>query len=294
MFADKLFEEFNGLSLEGYKLSDAIVIHTQNDLFLNMQDFEHVRKDVEQKSLNHLKQIQKSINNGVKNNQLSSGEAGFFDTPECIPPFQNILFQNDNKTCVWLIDITSEIGTRTDTIHHKYALIFFPAIGSSYELAAIERLDIYISKNGFFDFGEAYAKKRNGDPERFAFEDKVIAITIASCALRILSIINCKNIELVTNTPSKKLNKKRIKKKKLPLCSYYTLAIKPVGKKSNEQASQGLWNNRVHICRGHFKTYTKEKPLFGTTVGRFWWQPSVRGNSKEGMIVKDYKIGEVH
>lgn len=105
-----------------------------------------------------------------------------------------------------------------------------------------------------------------------------------------LRFLSCKNIETQDNLPSLKLNKKRKKTGKQELFTYKTLVIKPIGKKQESQAAQGLWDNRIHLCRGHFKEYTTKKPLFGRITGRFWWQPSVRGRSRDGIVMKNYKI----
>jgi len=105
-----------------------------------------------------------------------------------------------------------------------------------------------------------------------------------------LEFLNCKNIDTVKNLPPKALNKKRVKSCKQPLFTYKTLVIKPTGKKQEAQAAQGLWDNRVHLCRGHFKTYTDANPLFGRVTGRFWWQPAVRGDKEKGVVMKDYKV----
>ena len=59
-------------------------------------------------------------------------------------------------------------------------------------------------------------------------------------------------------------------------------------KEYDEKSYQGL--QRVHLCRGHFKEYTNENPLFGKHVGRFWWQPMVRGDKKRGVLNKDYDV----
>ena len=108
---------------------------------------------------------------------------------------------------------------------------------------------------------------------------------------QILLMLNCKNIGTVDIEPPQKLNKKRIKNNKQPLFTYKNLIIKPLKEKKNSNNdSQNLWDNRIHMCRGHFKHYTKEKPLFGKIDGMIWWQPQARGNKKKGIIVKDYKI----
>lgn len=102
-----------------------------------------------------------------------------------------------------------------------------------------------------------------------------------------VNILNCKNVTAVENTHKKKLSHKKGKTKP-EFFTYKTLALKPTGKKQENQASKGLWDNRIHLCRGHFKTYTKDNPLFGRIVGTYWWQPSIRGNKKKGVVMKDY------
>ena len=104
-----------------------------------------------------------------------------------------------------------------------------------------------------------------------------------------LMLLNCKNIITEVVPAPIKLNKKRKKKGKQPIFSYYTLVIKPTGEK-RKSIPKHLWNNRIHLARGHFKTYTKEHPLFGKITGRFWWQPHVRGRNYEGIVMKDYEI----
>jgi hypothetical protein len=113
---------------------------------------------------------------------------------------------------------------------------------------------------------------------------------VAKTMCAFCSFLSCKNITTIDNPPPEKLNKKRAKKGKCPLFTYKTLVIKPTGKKQASQEAQGLWENRVHLCRGHFKTYTEENPLFGKLTGRYWWQPSVRGNKKKGVVMKVYKF----
>ena len=41
-------------------------------------------------------------------------------------------------------------------------------------------------------------------------------------------------------------------------------------------------------CRGHFKRYTEDKPLFGRYTGLYWWQPHIRGADRSGAVIKDY------
>lgn len=105
----------------------------------------------------------------------------------------------------------------------------------------------------------------------------------------VLMLLNCKNIGTEKQYPPKALNKKRLKHHKQPIFTYHILVLKPVGKKQ-ESIPRHLWNNRIHLCRGHFKTYTEQNPLFGRITGRFWWQPVVRGRNRNGIVMKDYQF----
>jgi hypothetical protein len=100
-----------------------------------------------------------------------------------------------------------------------------------------------------------------------------------------LVILNCRNI---TTAYASKLQKKK-KSKKKNFLDYKILVVESIGKSTKGQ-KRDLWKNRVHLMRGHFKTYTADAPLFGKYTGRYWWQPSVRGSKKEGIIFKDYEV----
>ena len=104
-----------------------------------------------------------------------------------------------------------------------------------------------------------------------------------------MMFLSCKNIGTVNNHPQKALNQKRKKNKKQELFTYKTLVLNPVGKKQCS-IPKHLWDNRIHLCRGHFKTYSKENPLMGKFTGRFWWQPQIRGNKDNGIVEKDYSV----
>ena len=46
----------------------------------------------------------------------------------------------------------------------------------------------------------------------------------------------------------------------------------------------------LHICRGHFKTYTGKAPLLGKHTGTYWWNDCVLGSEDVGVRVKDYTV----
>jgi hypothetical protein len=104
-------------------------------------------------------------------------------------------------------------------------------------------------------------------------------------------LLNCKNVVSEDNPPPAKLNRKRNKNGKQELFIYKTLklVLPSESKESGEYLPSGI-KVKIHLCRGHFKTYTKDSPLFGRYTGLYWWQPHVRGDKKKGMVVKDYEI----
>lgn len=107
-----------------------------------------------------------------------------------------------------------------------------------------------------------------------------------------LCFCHCKNIELTEHKLTEgKLSQKKKNKLKAAY-RYYVLNIEPMKnilKYEGESEKTGL-KKALHICRGHFATYTPDAPLFGRVTGTFWKPMHVRGNKKEGVVIKDYKI----
>ena len=73
---------------------------------------------------------------------------------------------------------------------------------------------------------------------------------------------------------------------------FKTLDIRPMRKVLEDEgqaATVGL-QRALHICRGHFATYSPDKPLFGKHAGTFWVPAHVRGNAERGVVAKDYRV----
>jgi hypothetical protein len=118
----------------------------------------------------------------------------------------------------------------------------------------------------------------------FLYDLLIIAMTT--------TFMHCKNTQLIEAHVSEKLQKSRLKKRKLPLLKHYTLEISPVKKILKEQGNiekTGI-KQAMHICRGHFKDYRDGRGLFGKYQGLYWWEDQVRGDKHEGIIVKNYKV----
>jgi hypothetical protein len=46
----------------------------------------------------------------------------------------------------------------------------------------------------------------------------------------------------------------------------------------------------MHVIRGHYKTYTPERKLFGKVSGRFFFSAHVAGDPTLGVIQSDYLV----
>jgi hypothetical protein len=104
-----------------------------------------------------------------------------------------------------------------------------------------------------------------------------------------LSFLHCKNVDLTQSGTVKRQRKKRQEGE--PKVKIYTLQIEPIRKILEDAGSKktGI-KQALHICRGHFKDFSKGKGLFGKYQGMYWWEAQVRGNAALGFIAKDYQI----
>lgn len=114
-------------------------------------------------------------------------------------------------------------------------------------------------------------------------------LTIASLCL---SFMHCKNVTRIENTPDPKLQKARQRRNKPPLTKYYTLEIEPMKRilRTEGRSEEVGLKKALHICRGHFASYSEDKPLFGKVSGRFWIPAHVRGSKDAGEVKKDYSV----
>lgn len=198
--------------------------------------------------------------------------------------------ENGQKIKTGLLTLENKNDYREFTVLLFY---YFPHLGywipGNFQIGLTIRKEVSTSnwKRAAF-LKRAEASWNNKDVEIEAYKALLaFDLTVLNSALLFL---DCKNIGTKEILPSDALNRKRIKSNKIPLFSYHTLIIKPVTRRQ-KSVPQHLWQNRIHLCRGHFKVYTDANPLFGKIIGRFWWQPHVAGRSK-GAVLKDYQIGE--
>jgi hypothetical protein len=107
-----------------------------------------------------------------------------------------------------------------------------------------------------------------------------------------ISLAHCKNVRVIDHRTPPKVAAKRAKAGKPVGVTYKTLVID--GMKETLRTEGGIERNglkkALHICRGHFATYTADKPLFGRVTGTVWRPMHTRGSKERGEVVKDYKV----
>jgi len=127
-------------------------------------------------------------------------------------------------------------------------------------------------------------------PRDEEWENRYLASTLSVVACSLL-LLNCKNITTEIIKAPGALNNKRRKNGTQEIFDYHVLNVNvPSRRGEYREKTEPLSHVRVHLCRGHFKEYTEEHPLFGRLTGLYWWQPHVRGQNKDGIVMKDYKI----
>jgi len=95
-----------------------------------------------------------------------------------------------------------------------------------------------------------------------------------------LSFTHCKNVSIVAHATPPKVAKKRLASGKPAGVTYKTLVIDGMTSTLRTEggiAQHGL-QRALHICRGHFATYTAERPLFGRVTGTVWKPMHTRGS----------------
>lgn len=125
------------------------------------------------------------------------------------------------------------------------------------------------------------------EKSREAIVTEVLVIVLAT-----LQFMNCKNVEVVDNAPTRQQRRAAERRGKKPPVTYKTLVIHPIGKRrAHREAAQSGAEYALHICRGHFKDF-RSGPGLGKwhRHGLWWWSPQVRGRETEGRTVKDYEV----
>lgn len=110
--------------------------------------------------------------------------------------------------------------------------------------------------------------------------------------LAAVSFLNCSNTQQVLVKRPLRDRKFGSTKGPKPLLTYRLLHVGQAGKvtKGERLLTREDEGTALHICRGHFRTYTEERPLFGRVVGTFWVPAHARGDARHGIAKRDYSV----
>ena len=279
MIIDDIIDKNPLLSCEGHRLIDAVCFKINNHPLSQQEMTDSVSKwrshhlDVESK-------LKIGLCTGNEPIKMTPGESGLSSFGLARFPYTNVVFAMNvfGKTFPFWFIYLGEIHS-----HFKYSLIILDNLES--------RVDFYQDKDNLtVDWGDTFYKSFNDTPKPCLINEKENYLIVIHSALKICSLISCLNIKAEKQTPSNRIQQSRLRKKKKPLISYFTLKIHAKEKREPGDKSTPKWKDaRFHLCRGHFKRYTKENPLFGKYTGLYWWAPAARGNKSKGSIVKDYE-----
>lgn len=217
------------------------------------------------------------------------------DYPTLMNPFDIAVwkigkFQN-NPFDIFVVSETIE----SDGLYYTNYDTFYSQLNSDY---AFQRITIICNRFGksilqneseiviklFNTPFTEWAKEKLNDQ----FEELSCSIGQIKATLHAINLIHCKNIELV-DEPLTRQQQRRKKRKAETI--YKVLAIKE-GDKSYRYLEHGHNGSKkaLHLCRGHFRTYTDDAPLFGRVTGTFWIPAHVKGAKEHGEVVKNYKV----
>lgn len=184
--------------------------------------------------------------------------------------------------CKWVVSVASFL----DGSVFNSKLPVGPVIMSAYWLDAEGRLLPVKSGLFFANIHSAFTVALSADELRESY-DHSLAI-----ALFTSQFANCRNVDRVEILPSRQ-QRRSAERRGEPWRSHYVLEINPNRSQKVYPEQAGIGSppaKRLHICRGHFATYSEDRPLFGKYSGRFWVPAHVRGNADVGEIDKDYRI----
>ena len=148
--------------------------------------------------------------------------------------------------------------------------------------------------------GEAVFRNKNFNDTIFTFKAEDMAKSAAEeatgLAVFAINLMNCKNIKYIPVDPNEALSrqvKRQMKRRnEEPYLTYEILEIQPIKPRTVKLTDEPneKTDMRLHTVRGHFKTFTEDRPLFGKLTGTYWWGDCVKGNPELGAIDKDYRL----
>ena len=122
--------------------------------------------------------------------------------------------------------------------------------------------------------------------------DLVVSTYINCVACFAICTMHTKNVEVKERKGITSIKGRKNEKREYNEFNYHTINVDTFRRKyaGGDSSPKGNREVALHFVRGHFKTYTPEKPLFGKYVGTVWVPDTMRGNKEAGTVNKDYKV----
>ena len=106
-------------------------------------------------------------------------------------------------------------------------------------------------------------------------------------AMLAIGLVNCKNVDTEPRQTQRRGGKKS--KRQPKTLDYHVIKLpRPSG--GGGHGSGAGEPMAFHAVRGHFRTYTAERPLMGKRVGTYWFAAHVRGDARVGVSKATYEV----
>jgi hypothetical protein len=224
----------------------------------------------------------------VLTDQLTAGIMGDINAPPRTINMARAL-RRHARVARWMLAISGFVGYR----HHEAGEIVVGPMGTVFVyLDELGKLILPDPTDGTFD-DHLIVLAANAETREFALH---YLRGLVTPALMTLGFMNCKNVTVEPmHTPESfaKLNRIREINRRKPLVRWSTVVVEPLKqilRESRGKTGAQRIEAALHIARGHFKTFTEERPLFGRAVGTYFWHQQVRGNAERGSVNKTYDV----
>ena len=225
--------------------------------------------------------------------ERQGGEAVYTDFGPMRPPYPHMWLewrgQEARGGCIEIACYTGEKGV-TSGGQYVYGLLLLMSYEGEPIQCLPEQVYLIVDADGFQYGGEVVRDVRDESELAYPQElrNEILRVKMA------LSLINCRNVKTaeagtVTNVGRSGAQKRRGEK---AFTIRYNTILLPGGGSEYDAKSGTHRATALHRVRGHFKTFTAERPLLGRAVGTYWWGWQLRGDPKRGIVISDYQIDD--
>jgi hypothetical protein len=232
-----------------------------------------------------------------------TGHLEWSDYPNLMPPFDSYFVEwrtvtpDMQRASRWhgvhLMKVEDETLPPHGNIRLRCELFMTDAeLNNSAVLGPAIAYEITIAGDGTFLDARIAEQFVVGDDDEETEDYQLTYLDVMQPAFLTTSFMHCRNIVVNKVAPPPKLAKASRKRHGVPLVSYRTIDIEPMRKllRSEGRSNETGIKHALHICRGHFRTYTPERPLFGKVTGTIFVPMHARGSAQEGIVIQNYKV----